>query len=242
MKSKKNEILVALLPEPGDFEIAKIYNWYRIPVISAPKIIRDKSLKYIAFYHPKVFDKEKFTIRWYAKVSSISVVTRRELFPNQHIDLKAENHYYKINFEPLLRLPQPIVSLRPRRILFIPTSEEKFFNASEINHLFNESPLEEVLWDKFIETKITAERQFYFTYNYRHFVLDFAIFCKNKNINVECDGDKFHTEIKSIQKDKQRNNILESKGWSVLRFTTNDIVYNLDNSFNPHCGDKTITL
>nr|NQU91029.1 DUF559 domain-containing protein [Bacteroidota bacterium] len=32
-------------------------------------------------------------------------------------------------------------------------------------------------------------------------------------------------------KDKQRNNILESKGWSVLRFTTNDIVYNLDNSF-----------
>lgn len=230
-KSKNNTVLIAIVPSRLDFEIAKKNNWYRIPVKSAPKIVKEKTIKYLAFYHPGIFDIEKYSIRWYAKVDSIKMVKRKELFPNLVFDPKAEIEYYKINFGSLLRLPQPIISLKHRRILFVPTSEEKFFNATEINYLFNGSPLEDLLWDKFVKTKITAERQFYVTYDYKHFVLDFAIFCKNKNINIECDGDEFHTKIKNVYRDKQRNNILESKGWSVLRFSTNDIIFDLTNSY-----------
>ena len=44
-------ILVAILPTPRDFDIARLFGWYRIPLKSAPKII---SVDYLAFYqtHP----------------------------------------------------------------------------------------------------------------------------------------------------------------------------------------------
>ncbi len=48
-----------------------------------------------------------------------------------------------------------------------------------------------------------------------------------RNIDVECDGDKFHLDEKDVKRDKKRNNILESFGWSVLRFTTDEIQKNL---------------
>ena len=60
--------------------------------------------------------------------------------------------------------------------------------------------------------------------------MDFALFCKARNINIEVDGDKFHNKPEAVQKDKKRNNLLESEGWSVLRFTSKDVYYDLNNS------------
>ena len=60
------------------------------------------------------------------------------------------------------------------------------------------------------------------------FYLDFAIFTKGRNIDVECDSDKYHTKKEDVKRDKQRNNILESLGWAVLRYTEDDIENNLD--------------
>lgn len=234
MKEHKinNTVLVALLPSRRDFEIAKTQNWYRIPVKPAPKIVKNSQLKIIAFYHPKSFETEKFTIRWYAKVLKISIVKRKNLFPNLPFDPKSKNEYYKIEFSPLLQLPEPIISLRPRRLLFIPTSEYKFFHAKEINFLFNDSPLEDLLWNEFIKMNITAERQFHIKIEKSNYFLDFALFCKQRNINIECDGDRFHTAKADIQSDKKRSNILESYGWSVLRFTTIDITYEMNSTLD----------
>ena len=64
---------------------------------------------------------------------------------------------------------------------------------------------------------------------------DFAIFCKIRNINVECDGDTYHNDKPQVQYDKNRNNFLESKGWSVLRFTTNNLTKELDKTVNVVC-------
>ena len=36
----------------------------------------------------------------------------------------------------------------------------------------------------------------------------------------------------SVRKDKQRDNLLESKGWNVLRYTTYDLTEHLDDSVN----------
>ena len=46
-KSKSNTVLIAIVPSREDFEIAKTNNWYRIPVKSAPEIVKEKTIKLI---------------------------------------------------------------------------------------------------------------------------------------------------------------------------------------------------
>src|SRR6266571_8437978 len=125
-----NNTLIALMNSRLDFEIAKSQYWYRIPtdIKSVPQIIRNSKVKFIAFYHTAVFAREKFTIRYYAIVRKISIVKRKELLPDpqykpserEEYFKKAEKLYYKIEFEPLQKLQQPIISIRHRRLLFIP--------------------------------------------------------------------------------------------------------------------------
>lgn len=40
-------VLVAILKEPRDIEIARMLGWYRIPLRSAPKVV---AVDYLAFY------------------------------------------------------------------------------------------------------------------------------------------------------------------------------------------------
>jgi very-short-patch-repair endonuclease len=232
LSKTKNNVLVALMNNQKDFLIAQEKLWYRIPVKSAPPIIREGTAKMIAFYQTKEFEKEKFTIKWFSEIKKISVVKRRELFPNEPANAKTENEYYKIGFAPLRQLQIPIISLRPRRVLFIPTTEERFFGSKEINFLFNNSPLEDKFWNEMLKNSMYAEREYFISAGAKNFFLDFALFCKNKNIDVEVDGDHYHMDNDSVRFDKQRNNLLESKGWSVLRFTSKDIEYDLTNSIN----------
>jgi very-short-patch-repair endonuclease len=233
MKKQDNNVLVALIKTESDFKIAQKRHWYRIPVKSAPPIVRNYELKYIAFYHNRNFEKEKFSVRWYSKVTKMIVIKRKYLFPNLINDPKADDFYFKIEFEPLQLLTKPILSLRERfRIVFIPTTEEKLFNSTEINYLFNDSYLEEKLWKELIGKEIYPERQFYVKVNNHKYVLDFAIFCKTRNIDIECDGDNFHTGIKHEEADNRRNNFLTSAGWSVLRFATVQIEYEMLGTMN----------
>ncbi len=215
-----------------DFLIAQQQLWYRMPFKNAPPIIREGKAKIIAFYQTINFEKEKFTIQWFGEITKTSVVKRKELFPKEIQTSKTENEYYKIEFSSLKRLPIPIISLRPRRILFIPTTEEKLFSSKEINFLFNNSSLENKFWNELLKNSIYAEREYYITVSNKNFFLDFALFCQNKNIDIEIDGDHYHMDSTAVRNDKQRNNLLESKGWSVLRFTSKDIDEDLNGSIN----------
>jgi very-short-patch-repair endonuclease len=121
---------------------------------------------------------------------------------------------------------------RTRRILFIPTTSEKFFSVKELNFLFNSSRLEDQFWNALLLKNIFAERQYFVTVSNKNFFLDFALFCKDRNIDIEIDGDRYHMEADAVRNDKQRSNLLATEGWSVLRFTTKEINYNLDASIN----------
>ena len=229
-QNKEKDFLIALMNNKFDFNIAREKNWYRIPCATkmVPKCVANKTLKYIAFYQTKVFGTEAYCIKWYSEVKNISIVPRKLLLPDIQNDFKADNEYYKIEFNSLHELPSPIISSRPRRLLFIPTTLWHFQNSQNINDLFYESPIEEEFWEALKISKIEAERQFLINTNTRMFYLDFAIFCKERNINVECDGDAFHLSEINVKRDKKRNNILSSLGWSILRFTTEDIRKNLN--------------
>ena len=227
-----NTILIAIMNNSADFLIVKNEAWYRIPFgkKTTPLIVRDGTVDKIAFYHTSIFKEYKFSIRFMAEVKNSSIVSRKDLFPNElSSSTKARNKYYKLELGPLEELPKPIISKRHRRVLFIPTTKTKFeetlqLKIPEINYLYNDSPLEDLLYKKMLEHKISAERQFYLHKKGKRWILDFAIQCHQKDINVECDGFKYHyATIEQKEYDNKRNNDLNSEGWHVLRYNTKQL-------------------
>jgi very-short-patch-repair endonuclease len=99
--------------------------------------------------------------------------------------------------------------------------------------------------------EIEAERQWWETDKATRYCLDFALFCPDRNIDVECDGDTWHSNPTAATRDNARNNFLEQRGWHVLRFNTGQLtddpptcVRNVATTIN-RCGglirlDKTV--
>lgn len=218
------ELLVAIMNDKRDFAFAQEHHWYRIPVSSAKKWLGNRwPPQWIAFYQTKVFGQEAYSIRYYARVIHIKRVPRRMLFPNEPENKKSKTSYYQLVLTPLQKLPQPIFSRRWRRIVFIPTTWQKFIDAAEINDLFDDSPLEDRLWAEFKRHNIPAERQEFLTIKKNNYALDFAVRCAKGKIDVETDGDTWHANPEKAVLDNLRDNALEAVGWSVLRFSTRQI-------------------
>jgi very-short-patch-repair endonuclease len=221
MMEARGEVLVAIINDLLDMGIARDQHWYRIPVQSVDNMLRDRwSPQWLAFYQTKVFGHEAHAVNYFARVTDIRQVFRWQLFPEQPHDEKGKRRYYQLMLSPLQRLPRPIFSRRQRRIVFIPTTWQKFVSASEINDLYDESPLEDKLWAEMKRFQIGAERQEFVEVKDRPYALDFALYCASGKIDVETDGDTWHADPERIPQDNLRDNDLETVGWRVLRFNT----------------------
>jgi very-short-patch-repair endonuclease len=214
--TERGEALVAIMNDPRDFALLREQLWYRVPVASAPKRWPPALL---ALYQTKVFGDEAYAVHYYGRVKRISVVSRRDLLPEDWKSEHTDRKYYKVELEKLVKLDQPIVSRRWRRIVFIPTTAAKLFNATQINDLFDDSPLENTLWDRLKELRIDAERQWEEKVGKARYMLDFAVFCRAGKLNIETDGDLYHHNPEYAAKDNERNNALTSVNWRVLRFS-----------------------
>ncbi|OIO90941.1 MAG: hypothetical protein AUJ92_17580 [Armatimonadetes bacterium CG2_30_59_28] len=220
-KSKsRGEVLVAIVNDKGDFARLKEEHWYRIPTDTAPRRFPPK---WVAFYQTKIFGEEAHAVNYYARVKDIRPVTREELFPGDPPNPKSGRTYHRIEIGSLQRLPQPILSRRFRRIVFIPTTWEKLRAAAEINDLFDESSLEDRLWAELKREQISAERQWWVGVNSKRYALDFAVFCEDGKVDIEADGDLYHSNPEHAEQDNRRNNALAVDGWHVLRFTEHQI-------------------
>jgi very-short-patch-repair endonuclease len=217
---ERGEVLVAIMNDPADFAIAQERQWYRIPVNSAPKRWPPQ---WLAFYQTKIFSEEKYSIKHFASVRKIQTATRQELFPDEPQNEKSSRTYYQLMLEPLQTLSTPIISQRWRRIVFIPTTWEKFIQATEINDLYDESPLEDRLWAELKQLLLLAERQYYLQVENQIFCLDFALFCRNGKLNIETDGDTWHSSRDRIEEDNLRDNYITTAGWHILRFNSTQI-------------------
>jgi very-short-patch-repair endonuclease len=230
-KKETNDVLVAMINNEHDYARMQNELWYRIPVNTAPPIIAKNEAAIIAFYATSKVKENKWLIRHYGSIKSIKEVSRQELFPEEPASSpKFHKRYFKLELEKLEELPKPIVSTRGHRNTFIPTTKQKFFNSTNINLLFNSTSLEQKVQNKLTEANIPFEREWRVTMNAMTYYLDFAIFCKVRPINIECDGNFWHDYPAKVHYDKRRNNELERKGWSVLRFTEDDLNHNLEKS------------
>lgn len=222
--AERGQVLVAIQNNRRDLDIAQEQHWYRIPVESANKWLRNRwPPEWIAFYQTKTFGSDAFAVNYYAQVTEIREVCRHDLFPDEAAGQKSGRRYYQVFFDHLRRLQTPITSRRRRRIIFIPTTWRKFQDAFEINDLYDDSPLEDLLWAQFKRLNLYAERQEFVEVDKRSYSIDFAIYCANGKIAVETDGDSYHANPAKAAEDNLRNNDLESVGWNVLRFTTDQI-------------------
>ena len=228
----KHPALVGIIPRIDLWDIIQKEKWYHIPVESAPK---DAELaEYVAFYFPAVFGKDLHCqIKYYAKVKKVSVVKRLELFPKEKTHIRADKDYWWFQLEKIEELPKPIISVeRLSEIRFIPTSYKKLLSAKEINDLYNTSPLEEKMYREMKKRNIAVERQYYVKISEKeYYCLDFGIFCKNGKIDLECDGQKYHSLPGALVKDRERNNELTSYGWHILRFSGKEINKNINDCF-----------
>ena len=98
-------VLVAVLRDQRDLEIARVLGWYRIPLKTAPKMVR---VDWIAFYLTGMFGDEKWSVRYLARVRGHELVTREDLLHDQGDHPSAQDPYFKILLGPLRTLSRPI--------------------------------------------------------------------------------------------------------------------------------------
>jgi len=143
LPSPTSLILIAVMNDPRDLEIARLLGWYRIPLRSAPKVV---SVDYLAFYQTAVFGEEKWRIQYVAKVLGHELTTRLELLQDEPEHPHAKQEYFKIQIGPLLPLPESILTEKWRRITFFYTTGEYLMQAKTINDLIVQSDERQLLW------------------------------------------------------------------------------------------------
>jgi hypothetical protein len=148
-------ILVAILPDQRDFDIARLFGWYRIPLKSAPKVI---SVDYLAFYQTRAFgEASRWQIAYVAEILGHELTTRRDLLRDEPDHPRAHEEYFKIQIGPLQRLENPIPAGGWKRITFFYTTGQQFSTANTINDLVVKAQDErEVLWHTLRERAVRA--------------------------------------------------------------------------------------
>ncbi len=148
-------VLVAILPDPKDLELARLLGWYRIPLKSAPKVI---AVDYLAFYQTAAFDEQnRWQIKFIAPVKGHELTTRSQLFRDQPEHPRATEEYFKIQIGDLVPLENPIQADRWRRITFLYTTGLLLKNASSVRDLVVEGEEREILWKSLRERALKNE-------------------------------------------------------------------------------------
>jgi hypothetical protein len=137
-------ILVAVMPNTKDFEIARLLGWYRIPLRMAPKII---DVDYLAFYQTGSFGYEhRWRIEYFAEVLGHELTTRGALLKDELDHPRANEEYFKIQIGPIEKLSPPIPAGEWKRITFLYTLGSLVNEARIVNDLVVKADEREILW------------------------------------------------------------------------------------------------
>jgi hypothetical protein len=149
-------VLVAVINDPRDLEIARLLGWYRIPLRSAPKVV---AVDFLAFYQTAAFGDDRWRIKFIAPVKGHELTTRLQLIQDEPDHPHAHQEYYKIQLGPLQTLPQPVLAEGWRRITFFYTTGEHLLNARAIRDLVVQSDERHLLWQALRE-RLTQSQQY----------------------------------------------------------------------------------
>jgi hypothetical protein len=154
LPSPTSLILVAVINNPRDMEIARLLGWYRIPFRTAPKVI---AVDFLAFYQTGAFGDEKWRIQYTAPVRGHELTTRQELIRDEPDHPSARAEYFKIQIGPLARLPRPITAGNWKRVTFLYTTGEYLLQAKTVNDLVVHTEERKALWQSLRERASQAQ-------------------------------------------------------------------------------------
>jgi hypothetical protein len=175
-----DRVLVAIMNDRRDFEIARDEGWYRIPQKRAPQSATEAAA--LAFYFTRAFGEDKWAIHWYGPVRGHELALRKDLFPDEVDHPRADDAYYKLQLGPLMRLERPIPSVRWRRISFIDTSWDRFTAAEEINDLYASGA--DGLYVTLKDYGLFPERDFSVHEGGVEYIADLAIPCREGTLAI----------------------------------------------------------
>lgn len=141
-------ILVAVLPTPRDFEIARLLGWYRIPLRTAPKLL---SVDFIAFYQTAAFGDQAGRIQYVAPVRGHELTTRRLLLRDEPHHPRASEEYFKMQLGEMIHLPSPVCAHKWKRFSFFYTTGAYLNRAEVIEDLVIRSEDRTFVWQSLRE-------------------------------------------------------------------------------------------
>jgi catechol 2,3-dioxygenase-like lactoylglutathione lyase family enzyme len=185
----EDRVLVGVMPDPRDLEIAREQHWYRVPIKHAPDGIH---AEYVAFYFTRKFGPDlRWAIHFYARRTGHELVRRIDLLPDEPNHPRAREVYYKLQLGPLRQKDPPIVSLRWRRITFIQTTWDRFVVATEINDLFrSDDTFVDRVYYALKSRGIQPEREVEIRYGDSHYVVDLAIPCREGTLLLDAGEER----------------------------------------------------
>jgi len=201
-------VLVAVINNKRDFEIARVLGWYRIPLKTAPRTV---NVDWLGLYQTAKFGDEKWAVNYAAEVRGHELTTRAELLRTQPDHPRATEQYYKLQIGPLTRLPRPIPSRRWRRFTFLYTTGERLMAAEEINDLVVQSAEREMLYKALRERGLMAERQYE---DSKGGEIDLALLCELGKLGISLG----EPPVKKLK---------ESRGWHYLVFPETALISDL---------------
>lgn len=220
-KPEPEAVLVGVVRRKPDLDRAVKEGWYRIP----GQIHFRRHPRYLALYPIKSCGRAGGKISWYAPVEEITRHLRRELLPGEPEHPRSGEWYWKLKLGELVKLSHPVQNRLRRRLAFAYTTLSRLRRAREIGELFDIPPLEEIARRALAGAGIPAREQFSVRNGKRCcYRIDFAIFCREGKIALECDHSRWHQQPARRKKDRQRDRRLENRGWTVIHLPEDAIL------------------
>ena len=187
-----------------------------------------RSFKYLVFYQPALFGRRGKRILYYARVLSHQIIKRSVLLPDEPNHPGTDNYYFRFRVGGIKKLSRPIKNIIPRRVSFGFTSLNRLLKSKNILDIYDIAPTEQIIEKELRKKKISAIPQYRLSFYSKRYCLDFAVFCKNGTIAIECDNKNAHSGRSRVIKDKIKDTVLKQNGWVVLRLTERKILSDLD--------------
>jgi len=219
---KENDlVLIGVVKRKVDLDHLRKDRWYRIPAHLSFR----KSSRYLAVYPTARCGSGGGGISSYSAIQGITRTKRIDLLPDEDAHPRAQDWYWRLQLGPLRKLPHRIENRLRRRVTFAYTTLPKLIQAHEIGELFGIPPLEEIMRRSLLSAGITSTPQFCVMRRKRClYRVDFAIFCCNGKIALECDHSRWHQRPDRIKRDRERDRWLQKYGWLVIHLTEDNII------------------
>ncbi|MDD3803235.1 MAG: DUF559 domain-containing protein [bacterium] len=216
-QSLKRNLLVCVVKRKSDLKLLIEQREYRAPLVR----VNPAGVEYAAFYLPSGIFKGGGRIEMYGKISEFKIKERASLHNLEVSKAQKDEKYILFSFSRLYSLKDPIENSSSMRVTFKRTDFKLLRKAHSVAQLYDIKPLEEIMYETLQKTKIPFKREYNVKIGERRYRLDFAFFCKDRILALECDSKKWHSQKAQSERDKERDSLLENAGVRVVHFDEN---------------------